>query len=43
MLVTLDGMVTLVRPEQPSNALPPMLVTLDGMVTLVRPEQPSNA
>ncbi len=36
-------MVTLVRPEQPKNAEPPMLVTEFGMVTLVRPEQPSNA
>jgi hypothetical protein len=39
MLVTLSGMVTLVRPEQPRNALSPMLVTLSGMVTLVRPVQ----
>ena len=32
MLVTLFGMVTEVRPEQPKNALFPMLVTLFGMV-----------
>jgi len=39
MLVTLSGMVTLVRLEQLINAPPPMLVTLSGMVTLVRLEQ----
>ena len=39
MLVTLSGMVTLVRAEQPEKALPPMLVTLSGMVTPVRAEQ----
>jgi len=39
MLVTLDGMVTEVRDEQPSKALLPMLVTLDGMVMEVRDEQ----
>ena len=37
MLVTLVGMVTLVRPEQPKNAYPPMLVTLLAIVTFVRP------
>jgi hypothetical protein len=36
MLVTLSGMVMLVRLEQPTNALLPMLVTLSGMVMLVR-------
>ena len=36
MLVTLPGMVTLVRPVQPENAQPPMLVTLAGIVMLVR-------
>ena len=36
MLVTLPGMVTLVRPEQYPNAPSPMLVTLAGIVTLVR-------
>ena len=40
MLVTLSGMVTLVRLEQPSKAPPPMLVTPFSMVTLVRLEQP---
>ena len=39
MLVTLSGMVTLVKPVQPENAELPMLVTLSGMVTLVKPEQ----
>jgi hypothetical protein len=29
MLVTKEGIVTLVRLVQPSNALPPMLVTKD--------------
>ena len=43
MLVTLLGIVTEVRPEQPENALLPMLVTLLGIVTEVRPEQPENA
>ena len=43
MLVTLDGIVTLVRPLQPSNALSPILVTPDRIVTLVKPLQPSNA
>ena len=43
MLVTLLGIVTLVRLEQPSNAEEPMLVTLLGIVTLVRLEQPENA
>jgi hypothetical protein len=35
--------VTLVRLEQPENALVPMLVTLLGIVTLVRREQLENA
>ena len=36
MLVTLLGIVTLVRLAQPENAASPMLVTLLGIVTLVR-------
>ena len=36
MLVTLLGIVTLVRLVQPENAPSPMLVTLLGIVTLVR-------
>ena len=40
MLVTLSGIVTLLRDEQPENAILPMLVTLSGIVTLVRDEQP---
>ena len=36
MLVTLFGIVTLVRDEQSMKAQPPMLVTLFGIVTLVR-------
>ena len=43
MLVTLSGIVMLVRPVQPRNAQAPMLVTLSGIVMLVRPVQPSNA
>ena len=43
MLVTLSGIVTLVRPVQPENAAAPMLVTLSGIVTLVRLVQPENA
>ena len=43
MLVTLEGIVTLVRPEQRENVAYPILVTLEGIVTLVRPEQLSNA
>ena len=43
MLVTLLGMVMLVRPVQPSKAQFPMLVTLLGMVMLVRSVQPSKA
>ena len=41
--MTLSGIVTLVREEQPKNAQPPMLVTLSGIVTLLRDEQSSNA
>ena len=43
MLVTLFGIVTLVRPVQPENARSPMGVTRLGRVTLVRPVQPENA
>ncbi len=43
MLVTLLGIVTLVRLLQPENAESPMLVTLLGIVTLVRLLQPENA
>ena len=43
MLVTLLGMVMLVRPLQLENAPWPMLVTLLGIVTLVRLLQPENA
>ena len=38
MLVTLFGIVTDVRPEQPKNAPSPMLVTLFGIVIDVRPQ-----
>jgi len=40
--VTLLGMMTDVKPEQPANADSPMLVTLLGMMTDVKP-QPMNA
>ncbi len=43
MLVTLSGMVTLVKPVQPENAEAPILVTLSGIVTLVKPVQPLKA
>ena len=43
MLVTLLGMVTLVKLLQVANALSPILVTLFGMVTLVKPLQFANA
>ena len=43
MLVTLSGIVTLVKALQPENAESPMLVTLSGIVTLVKPLQPENA
>ncbi len=40
MLVTLFGIVTLVKPVQPENTELLILVTLFGMVTLVNPVQP---
>ena len=43
MLVTLSGIVTLVRELQLSKAPKPMLVTLSGIVTLVRDLQPEKA
>ncbi len=42
MLVTLPGIVTLIRPES-LNALFPRLATLVPIVTLVRLAQPANA
>ena len=39
MLVTLSGIVTLVRDLQRKKASWPMLVTLSGIVTLVRDVQ----
>ena len=39
MLVTLFGMVMLVKPLQPESAEYPMLVTLFGIVMLVKPLQ----
>ena len=41
IVVTLLGIVTLVRLLQPSNAPLPIVVTLLGIVTLVRLMQPS--
>jgi hypothetical protein len=43
MLVTLLGMVTLLRLVHPANASAPMLVTLVPMVTLVRLGHLKNA
>ena len=40
MLITLLGMIILVREVQHQNALSPMVVTQLGMVTLVRELQP---
>ena len=40
MLVTLSGIVILVKPLHPENALRPMLVTLSGIVILVKPLHP---
>jgi hypothetical protein len=37
MLVTLPGIVTLVKPLHSENTKNPMLVTLSGIVTLVKP------
>ena len=42
MLVTLSGIVMLVKLLQFSNADSPMLVTLSGIVMLIKP-QPENA
>ena len=39
ILVTLSGIVMLVRLSQPKNASLPILVTLSGIVMLVRLEQ----
>ena len=43
MVVTDNGMVISVRPEQPSKAYDPIDVTDDGMVISVRPEQSTKA
>ena len=43
MLVTDEGIVMLVRPVQPMNAILSILVTDEGMVMLVKPVQPVNA
>ncbi len=43
MLVTLSGIVMLVKPVQSENAYHPMLVTLFGIVMLVKPLQFWNA
>ena len=39
MLVTLSGIVMLVKPVHPENTLLPMLVTLSGITMLVKPLQ----
>ena len=43
MLITLLGIVTEVKEEQPSKAASPMLVTLSPIVTEVKEEQPEKA
>ena len=43
MVVTLSGIVMLVRLSQSSNARRPILVTLSGIVTVVRLSQWQNA
>ena len=43
MLVTLEGIVTLVSPAHPKNALLPMLTTLLGIPTAVTLAHPANA
>jgi hypothetical protein len=40
MEVTLDGIVTRLRPLQPLNEQWPIDVTLDGIMTWVKPLQP---
>ena len=42
MLVTLSGIVTLVRPVQPENAQDGMIFTLSPMFTVARLEQSLN-
>ena len=42
MLVTLEGITTEVKPEQPENAFAPMLVTLEG-ITIEDKAIPLNA
>ena len=39
MEVTLEGIVTEVKLEQPSNVYAPMEVTLEGIVTEIKLEQ----
>ena len=43
MLVTLFGIVMLVKEEQPPKAFQPTLVTLSGIVTLFKDSQPEKA
>ena len=43
MEVTLEGIVTDVKPEQSENAYSPMEVTLEGIVTDDKLEQSENA
>ena len=42
MLVTLSGIIMLLKEEQPQKALPPMLVTLSGITMFVNDLQPQN-
>ena len=43
MLVTLSGIVMLVKEQQPIKAYIPILVTLLGIITLVKEVQSRNA
>ena len=43
MDVTESGIITLVNPVHPENALSPMDVTESGIITLVNPVHPENA
>ena len=42
MLVTLSGIVTLIRPVQPQKAYDGMIFTLSPIFTVASFEQPSN-
>jgi uncharacterized protein YjeT (DUF2065 family) len=43
MVVTLEGITSLVRPEQRQKVRPSMAVTLEGIMSSVRPGQAKKA